>query len=168
MADVIRATEATPTVDDRARRFVWLAVAFLAIVGLIAAWMVFSDDDMPTITFDGEEAVYDGPTTFEPGLVDFRFDASEYEPGVRILIGEFKDDSMTLEDVIAEEPEIGAGGVPVYLGRFTITDLMADEAEGRIVDKSIRLDEDTRYLISAHTSRWDTDRAFPAAIIEVE
>ena len=169
MADVIREVEATPTVDDRARRFVWLAVAFLAIVGLIAAWMVFSEDDTPTITFDGEEAVYDGPTTFEPGLVDFHYDAAAYEDGVAIIIAQLTDDAITIEDVRADAAEKPASSPPPdYIGFFDITYLSSDVAKERVVDNTVRLHEDSRYLITANTSPRGSDTVFPAAIIEVE
>ena len=131
--------------------------------------MVLSGDDMPTVTFDGEEAVYDGPTTFDAGLVEFHYDVREYEPGVITIVSQLLDDTLTFEAIEADAAENPASSTPPdYIGRFNMTTITGETAEDRVVDKEVRLDEDTRYLITAHTSRWDTDRVFPAAIIEVK
>lgn len=67
----------------------------------VALWFVIDDNGTPTVTFDGQTASYDGPTTFEAGEVTFTFDASAYEPGVGFVIAEITDDSITVDDIEA-------------------------------------------------------------------
>ena len=144
-------------------------VGLLAVIAVLGALIIFDGDDTPTVTFDGVEAVYGGPTTFEAGQYEFHYDVSEYEPGVIIIVSQLLDDSVTFDDVKADAEENPASSTPPeYIGRFNMTTVTGETAEDRVVDKMVRLDDDTRYLITAHTSRSDTDRVFPAAIIEVE
>ena len=153
----------------RSRRVPWLVIAaIVAVLAVIGAWFVLSGDGTPTLTFDGETAVYDGPTKFDAGEVTFEFDASEYEPGVAMIVGKLATD-ITLEEVQALTDEIPASSPPPpFVADFEIFYVVAPDADDRIIERTVELDADSRYLLTANTAPDDTDRAHPAVIIEVE
>lgn len=161
-----RPTEAAPSGPDR--RLIWVLAALVAavVVGL-GLWFVASDDDgLPTVTFDGQSATYDGPSTFEAGEVRFEFDASAYERDVVFVIGEIRDDGITYEEIVAWFDENPGGAViPPFMGSVEI----ALAADGDFVlEETYVLQGGMRYLLSAITPPEASDRVYPAAIIETE
>ena len=170
MATVMHGNETEVVAGRRPSRLLWLGFAAVAaVIAVIGAWFVLAGGDTPKLTFDGEESVYDGPSTFEAGEVTFEFDASAYEPGVAMIVGELTDDSMTLADLKALSAEIPASSPPPpFVGQFDVTYVTGEAAEDRVVEHTVTLREGTRYLLTANTSATDTDTVHPAAIIEVE
>lgn len=155
------------TSHQQNRTMVWvIAAAVVAVVVAALVWtLVGGDSDSPTVTFDGESAVYDGPTTFEAGEVTFTFDASGYEPGVTFLVGEITDPSITFEEIEALSETMPASSPqPPFIGEVTFALAVDDEL---VVERTIEL-EQGRYTVNAHTSPQDTDRVHIAAFIEVE
>ncbi len=160
----------TPTETMSHRRnttLVWaIAAAAVAVVVAALVWMLVADDsDEPTVTFDGESAVYDGPTTFDAGDVTFTFDSSGYEPGVTFVVGEITDPNITFEDLEALAGTIPASSAqPPFIGDVEFVLAVGDQL---VVERTIDL-EAGRYTVNAHTAPEDTDRVYVATFIEVE
>ena len=154
-----------PESHRASRTMPWILVsAAVAVLVALALWFVFSEDAQPTVTFDGQTATYDGPTTFDAGEVTFTFDGSEYERGVAFVIVEVIDDDITLEDFKAWAAENPARSVPPFGGTiFVATTASGDQA----FERTVTLEADTRYGVSANTSPTDTDQAHPVVVIEV-
>lgn len=162
------AERVSETTTPQRGRMLWMIGLIVVLIIAVGAgvWFLVSDEGTPTATFDGKAATYDGPTTLKAGSVTFTFDASEYEPGIAFVIGEINDDSITFADLEAYSEVDGSGSTsPDFLGGYQI----AYAVEGdRIVEKDIKLSAGMRYAVFANTAPTDTDRAHPAAILEVE
>lgn len=145
-------------------RLLWTLalIAVVAIVG-VGLWFLIAGDDVPKATFDGERATYSGPTSFEAGAITFTFDATDYDTEVAFVVTEITDDAMTLADIEAYTDTNSARSVPAWAGRFHITFVGPDAA----VETDLTLTEGT-WLVSTNTAPDDTDRVFPAGLIEVK
>lgn len=158
-----RASAATE--PDRSNlRWLWVLALIVVIVaaGIALAWLAFSGDEEPTVTFDGQIATYSGPTSLTAGEITFTFDATEYDSPVMFVVAEVTDDSVTLEDLEAEAAARPASGsIPPFIGSVE-TSLVASE----VVEETHVL-TGGRWMVSANTSPEDTDRVYPAAILEV-
>ena len=147
-------------------RLPWIVLGLIviaAVAGLIL-WIVLAGDDQPTATFDGQTATYSGPTTLSAGDVTFTFDATEYDSpnGVMFLVSELTDDSIGMAAIDAAAAAAPASGpVPPFIGRYH-----PQLARGDVVEATFSLSEG-RWLVSANTAPQDTDRVYPAAILEV-
>jgi hypothetical protein len=138
-----------------------IVVVAIAAVGL---WFLFGDEGEPTATFDGQAATYSGPTSVAAGEITFTFDATEYDNpiGVMFLVAEVTDDSVTLEEIEAlAAAQPASGPIPPFIGRFE-SQLVMDE----VLEETYTLSEG-RWMVSANTSPQDTDRVYPATILEV-
>lgn len=155
------------TAAPKRGRMLWMIalIVILIIAVVVGVWFLVSDEGTPTATFDGEVATYDGPTTLKAGSVTFTFDASRYEPGVAFVVGEITDATITFEDLEAWTAVNPAQDVPDFIGTFDVT--LATSGD-QIVEKDITLDQGIRYGVFANTAPNDTDRAYPAVILEVE
>ena len=147
-------------------RWLWVVALIVVIVaaGIALAWLAFSGDEEPTVAFDGQTATYSGPTSLAAGEITFTFDATEYDSpnGVMFIVAKVTDDSITLEDLEAlAATEPASGPIPPFIGTFE-NFLVRDE----VVEVTYTLSEG-RWMTSAHTSPQDTDRVYPAAILEV-
>lgn len=170
-------TQQTVTRPDRSStptRMIPIAITVLvAVIAAVALWFIVAGDSTPIATFDGQTVTYDGPTTFDAGDVTFTFDASEYEPGVRFAFIAVNDDTLTASDLKAELDgvEIVLGDRPEWFGTEgsipTLVTIQGDTADERVVERSIRLEADTRYVLVANTLRTDTNTGHWGALIEV-
>ncbi len=144
-------------------RLLWILtlIAVVAIVG-VGLWFVLAGDDVPKATFDGERATYSGPSSFEAGAITFTFDATDYNTEVAFVVTEITDEAMTLADIEAYATANSARSVPAWAGRFHIVFVTPDE----VVETEFTLTEGT-WLVSTNTAPDDTDRVFPAGLIEV-
>lgn len=136
------------------RPLIWVVAAAIVAAIAIAAWVVLTSDSTPTVTFDGENAVYDGPATFAAGEHTFVFDGSAYEAdgGFAFMIGVIKDPTMTDADIKAYESEYSYRQPP-FTGRGKIFWVLED-AEDRVLEETFLLDADTRYgiFVGSHDS----------------
>jgi hypothetical protein len=122
----------------------WIvAIAIVAALGVLA-FMALTGDSEPTVTFDGESLVYDGPATFEAGEHTFVFDASAYETDAAFAfhIDVIKDLDMT--DAQIEASESSVWRQPEFIGRSKAFWILED-AEDRILEETFELEPDTRY-----------------------
>jgi len=148
-------------------RWVVLSVVVAAVVAAIGAWFLVSGDGTPTVTFDGETAVYDGPTRFDAGDVTFVFDASAYEPGVVFVFNATKDPTVTAAETEGlrtdpRGPWFGPGVIA------PVVSVRGDTPDERIVERAIPLLPDTRYVLSAVTDPMDDNRVYFASFIDVD
>ena len=157
------APESTAQAPSRSR-LLWILVLIVVVAAAaIALWFLLAGDD-PTATFDGQTATYSGPTSLAAGEVTFTFDATEYDNpnGVMFIVAQLTDDGITLGDIEAMAAELPASGpIPPFVGRVESRLVVADR-----VDETYTLSEG-RWMVSAHTSPQDTDRVYPATILEV-
>jgi autotransporter-associated beta strand protein len=138
-------------------------VAVAAIAGLVL-WIVLAGDDQPTATFDGQAATYRGPTTVSAGVVTFTFDATAYDDpdGVAFTVSELTDDTIDMAAIVAAAASTPASGpLPPFIGTYNVKVVV-----GEVVEASYRLTEG-RWVVTANTAPADSDRVYPAAIIEV-
>jgi hypothetical protein len=167
-------TEARVERPDAQRRWVFMAIAVLAAIAVAAVfWFVASGDDTPTATFDGQTVTYEGPTSFDAGNVAFKFDVSQYETGVIFGFLPVGDDSLTADDLKAEldGAYVGEGGDPEWFDPKVIPTLVTVQGEtedDRIMERSIPLKADTRYVLVANTFPTDGWIGHWGALIEVE
>jgi hypothetical protein len=78
------------------------------------------------------------------------------------VVAEVTDDSITLEDLEAEAATRPASGsIPPFIGRVETSPVVSE-----VVEETYALSEG-RWMVSANTSPEDTDRVYPAAILEV-
>lgn len=153
----------------RSNRLMWFVIAAaVVVVAVITTWLAIDDSSTPTLTFDGESITYDGPTTFDAGEVTFVMDASDYGPGVALLISELNDDSITVDDAKAYAADHSATRVPSWVEDFEAFFATAEDPEDRVIEKTVTLNADTRYLLSANTAPSDTDYIHVAAIIDAK
>ncbi|NNE96545.1 MAG: hypothetical protein HKN24_11005 [Acidimicrobiales bacterium] len=124
----------------------WLVLAAIAVAVALAAFFVLTNDgSTPTVTFDGESVVYDGPSNFEAGEHTFIFDGNGSAGDIGFNIGILKDPDMTLADIEAADD---AGPQPDFLGRSKMFWILADNLEDRVREDTVLLDPDTRYAVS--------------------
>ena len=123
----------------------WLIVAVVAAVVAVAVFFALTNDgSTPTVTFDGETAVYEGPTDFDAGEHTFIFDGTGSAGDIGFNIGVLKDPTLTLDDITdSNEP----GLQPSFLGRTKMFWILED-SEDRVREDTFLLDADTRYAIS--------------------
>lgn len=134
--------------ERRSRSLMWIvAIAIVAALGVLA-FMALTGDSKPTVTFDGESLVYDGPATFEAGEHTFVFDASAYETDAAFAfhIDVIKDSSMTDADIEAYQQDQSGWTQPDFIGRTKAFWIMED-AEDRVLEETFELEPDTRYGI---------------------
>ena len=157
-------SEAARPPASRSRLLWTFALIAVVVIGAVALWLVLADEGEPTATFDGETATYSGPTSFESGVITFTFDATEYDTDVAFVVIEILDETMTMADIEAYSAENSASPatVPPFAGRAYITFATPDD----VVEKEITLAEGT-WLVSANTAPDQTDRVYPAALLEV-
>lgn len=167
-------TEARVERPDTRKRSVLIAASVVAAIVVAAVfWFVASGDGTPTATFDGQSVTYEGPTSFDAGNVTFKFDVSEYETGVTFGFLPVGDDSLTAAELKAEldGAYVGEGGDPEWFDPNVIPPLVTvqgETANDRIVERSILLKADTRYVLVANTFPTDGWIGHWGALIEVE
>jgi hypothetical protein len=151
-----------------------MAISVLAAIVLAAViWFVASGDGTPTATFDGQTVTYDGPTDFDAANVTFKFDVSQYERGVTFGFLPVGDDSLTAADLKAELDGVyvGDSGDPEWFDTNVIPTLVTVQGEtedDRIMERSIPLKADTRYVLVANTFPTDGWIGHWGALIEVK
>lgn len=145
-------------------RLLWiLSLIVLIVVAGVVLWLAFAGEGEPTATFDGEVATYSGPDTLEAGSVTFTLDATEYEPEVMFAVARIADDSLTMEDFEALADEYTADEAPPgVFTEFDTSSVVTDE----VLEHEFTVSEG-RWLLVANTAPDGTNRAHPAAILEV-
>ncbi len=168
---------ATPTVTHETthpetgsrRRSAWIAAVVLAAGAVIAlvAWFAMDGDSTPTVTFDGEAAAYDGPTSFEAGEVTFVFDSSAYEPGLKFIFLATLDESITPADTEGPhtDPRPPWEDTGVIAPMVTVR---GDTPDARIVERTVRLEAGHRYVLSALTDMTGDNYVHFVAFIDVD
>lgn len=145
----------------------WLVAAAVITAFAVVVFTILTADSTPTVTFDGQAAVYDGPATLDAGEHTFVFDGSAYETESEFAfsLSVIKDPTITDADIEAYEVE-SSYTLPPFIGRSKIFWVL-ENAEDRILEETFQLEPGTRYGIFVHPRGGDNLTYF-AATIEVE
>lgn len=178
----VSTVEHSPRATDNTSNLGWLWVIVLVLILAgtgVAIWLVLSDDDQPTLAFDGTAATYSGPTSLQPGEVTFTLE-NRTDTTAGFLWGRHVDESRFAAVsewlvAIGMEP-IGAEGVTMeheysWSETHNVMPPFAEEtfdfpdvAANTTIEATAELTEG-RYTVLA----WDPIalKPYPAAIIEV-
>lgn len=148
---------------DRRRLGFFAVLGALVVIG--ALWFSGGAAQKPTVTFDGITATYAGPTTIGAGVATFTTDTSSYDLDVALVIFEITDDSITMAGLESAAEQYPASSMPPFVGEV---DTFVIGSEIGVTERSVFLRSETRYGVSIHTSGADTDRVYPATILEVD
>ncbi len=162
-----RVVEPLPPEGPRRRaRAIWIVIGILVVAAAaVGIWFLVADEGEPTVTFDGSTATYSGPTSFEAGSITFTLDATEYDfpGGVAFILVPLSDESLTMADLEAIADEYAANEIPPG---FDVVRARIFFVEAEVIETDITLSEG-RWGVWANTSPMDTNRAHPAAILDV-
>ena len=120
--------------------------------------------DAPKVTFDGVEATYSGPSGFDIGTTNVTVDATAYSDDIAFIALEVADDSMSIQEIEAAAAATPGNVQPPWSGATQIMFVGNEE----VSEVAPNMFTEGRWLFVVVTSPGDTNRAFPAAVVEVK